>query len=91
MLFSVTQTTKVTDLARISLRRGPLHIDLEEKNQSSTVTTLSQVRCLPLRLTVSPTLHVPQKGHEKGGSLLLELQFREIPRGTPKLYPYYCT
>ncbi|KAF9507867.1 hypothetical protein BS47DRAFT_1373791 [Hydnum rufescens UP504] len=42
MLFSATQTTKVTDLARISLRPGPLHIDVEEKNQSSTVTTLSQ-------------------------------------------------
>lgn len=42
MLFSATQTTKVSDLARISLRPGPLHIDVEEKNAPSTVTTLSQ-------------------------------------------------
>ncbi|KDQ12813.1 hypothetical protein BOTBODRAFT_134391 [Botryobasidium botryosum FD-172 SS1] len=42
MLFSATQTTKVTDLARISLRPGPLHIDVEAGKSTSTVTTLSQ-------------------------------------------------
>ncbi|QRW00636.1 DEAD/DEAH box helicase [Ceratobasidium sp. AG-Ba] len=44
MLFSATQTTKVSDLARISLRQtpGPLHINVESQNAPSTVDTLSQ-------------------------------------------------
>ncbi|KAI0690676.1 DEAD-domain-containing protein [Cytidiella melzeri] len=42
MLFSATQTTKVTDLARMSLRPGPLYIDVENKESTSTVDTLSQ-------------------------------------------------
>ena len=42
MLFSATQTTKVTDLARISLRPGPVHIDVDREQSTSTVSTLSQ-------------------------------------------------
>ncbi|TFK57446.1 DEAD-domain-containing protein [Heliocybe sulcata] len=42
MLFSATQTTKVTDLARMSLRPGPLLIDVDREESSSTVSTLSQ-------------------------------------------------
>ncbi|KAF8226078.1 DEAD-domain-containing protein [Tricholoma matsutake] len=42
MLFSATQTTKVTDLARISLRPGPVHIDVDKEQSTSTVSTLSQ-------------------------------------------------
>ena len=42
MLFSATQTTKVADLARISLRPGPLYIDVDKAEQTSTVDTLSQ-------------------------------------------------
>jgi ATP-dependent RNA helicase DDX18/HAS1 len=42
MLFSATQTTKVTDLARISLRPGPVHIDVDKEEATSTVATLSQ-------------------------------------------------
>lgn len=42
MLFSATQTTKVQDLARISLRPGPLHIDVDKEGATSTVATLSQ-------------------------------------------------
>src|SRR5271170_7904891 len=42
MLFSATQTTKVTDLARISLRPGPIHIDVDKEESTSTVATLSQ-------------------------------------------------
>ena len=50
MLFSATQNTKVTDLARISLRPGSIHIDADkEDSTTSTVSTLSQglVLCLP--------------------------------------------
>ncbi|THV07559.1 DEAD-domain-containing protein, partial [Dendrothele bispora CBS 962.96] len=42
MLFSATQTTKVTDLARISLRPGPVHVDVDKEESTSTVSTLSQ-------------------------------------------------
>ncbi|WVQ78072.1 ATP-dependent RNA helicase HAS1 [Cryptococcus sp. DSM 104549] len=42
MLFSATQTTKVTDLARISLRPGPLYINVDETKQASTVDMLEQ-------------------------------------------------
>jgi hypothetical protein len=42
MLFSATQTTKVQDLARISLRPGPTRIDVDEKELTSTVATLTQ-------------------------------------------------
>ncbi|KAL2192514.1 P-loop containing nucleoside triphosphate hydrolase protein [Corynascus similis CBS 632.67] len=42
MLFSATQTTKVEDLARISLRPGPLYINVDEEKQYSTVEGLDQ-------------------------------------------------
>ncbi|KAI0376572.1 ATP-dependent RNA helicase HAS1 [Hypomontagnella monticulosa] len=42
MLFSATQTTKVEDLARISLRPGPLYINVDEESTSSTVAGLEQ-------------------------------------------------
>ncbi|OAQ65144.1 ATP-dependent RNA helicase DDX18 [Pochonia chlamydosporia 170] len=42
MLFSATQTTKVEDLARISLRPGPLYINVDEEKQFSTVDGLEQ-------------------------------------------------
>ncbi|ODN89178.1 ATP-dependent RNA helicase HAS1 [Cryptococcus wingfieldii CBS 7118] len=42
MLFSATQTTKVTDLARISLRPGPLYINVDETKEASTVDMLEQ-------------------------------------------------
>jgi len=42
MLFSATQTTKVEDLARISLRKGPLYINVHYKEEASTVEGLTQ-------------------------------------------------
>ncbi|KAK9243564.1 P-loop containing nucleoside triphosphate hydrolase protein [Lipomyces tetrasporus] len=42
MLFSATQTTKVDDLARISLRPGPLYINVDEGRETSTVEGLEQ-------------------------------------------------
>ncbi|KAK9312602.1 P-loop containing nucleoside triphosphate hydrolase protein [Lipomyces starkeyi] len=42
MLFSATQTTKVEDLARISLRPGPLYINVDEGRETSTVEGLEQ-------------------------------------------------
>ncbi|SMR41669.1 unnamed protein product [Zymoseptoria tritici ST99CH_1A5] len=42
MLFSATQTTKVEDLARISLRPGPLYINVDNEEEHSTVSGLEQ-------------------------------------------------
>ncbi len=42
MLFSATQTTKVQDLARMSLRPGPVQVDVDKEESTSTVSTLSQ-------------------------------------------------
>ncbi|RAL01163.1 ATP-dependent RNA helicase HAS1 [Aspergillus ibericus CBS 121593] len=42
MLFSATQTTKVEDLARISLRPGPLYINVDHRKEHSTVEGLEQ-------------------------------------------------
>lgn len=42
MLFSATQTTKVEDLARISLKPGPLYINVDHQKEHSTVAGLEQ-------------------------------------------------
>ncbi|EDO16499.1 hypothetical protein Kpol_513p15 [Vanderwaltozyma polyspora DSM 70294] len=42
MLFSATQTTKVEDLARISLRKGPLFINVVTERDTSTADGLEQ-------------------------------------------------
>lgn len=42
MLFSATQTNKVSDLARMSLRPGPIFIDVDKTETTSTVSTLTQ-------------------------------------------------
>ncbi|CAO1621491.1 unnamed protein product [Parajaminaea phylloscopi] len=42
MLFSATQTTKVQDLARVSLRPGPLYINVHADLAASTVAKLEQ-------------------------------------------------
>ncbi|CRG91971.1 ATP-dependent RNA helicase DDX18 [Talaromyces islandicus] len=48
-LFSATQTTKVEDLARISLRQGPLYINVVPRLENATVDRLEQgyVMCEP--------------------------------------------
>ena len=53
MLFSATQTTKVSDLARISLRPGPLYINVDHATQHSTVEGLYVV-ILPDPLYMTP-------------------------------------
>lgn len=42
MLFSATQTTKVEDLARMSLRAGPLYINVVPESAASTADGLEQ-------------------------------------------------
>lgn len=42
MFFSATQTTKVSDLARISLKKSPLYINVDENKDKATVDLLEQ-------------------------------------------------
>jgi ATP-dependent RNA helicase DDX18/HAS1 len=42
MLFSATQTTKVEDLARISLKKAPIYINVDEHRDTATVEELEQ-------------------------------------------------
>lgn len=47
MLFSATQTRKVEDLARISLKREPLYVGVDDNKDNATVDGLEQVRYIP--------------------------------------------
>ena len=42
MLFSATQTTNVQDLARVSLKTGPLYVNVDHRKEHSTVEGLEQ-------------------------------------------------
>ncbi|KAJ3049400.1 ATP-dependent RNA helicase, partial [Rhizophlyctis rosea] len=42
MLFSATQTTKVEDLARVSLKKAPLYINVDEHKEMATAEGLEQ-------------------------------------------------
>ena len=42
MLFSATQTTKVEDLARVSLKRAPLYINVHQSSIAATNEGLEQ-------------------------------------------------
>ncbi|KAI8852871.1 P-loop containing nucleoside triphosphate hydrolase protein, partial [Chytridium lagenaria] len=42
LLFSATQTTKVEDLARVSLKKAPLYINVDEHQDKATVEGLEQ-------------------------------------------------
>lgn len=44
MLFSATQTRKVEDLARISLKKEPLYVGVDDNKDTATVEGLEQVR-----------------------------------------------
>lgn len=43
MLFSATQTRRVEDLARISLKKEPLYVGVDDNKDSATVDGLEQV------------------------------------------------
>jgi ATP-dependent RNA helicase DDX18/HAS1 len=46
MLFSATQTTKIADIARLSLNGTPICVGVSDKKESATVTTLEQGYCV---------------------------------------------
>lgn len=43
MLFSATQTRRVEDLARISLKKEPLYVGVDDDKEKATVDGLEQV------------------------------------------------
>ena len=43
MLFSATQTRKIEDLARISLKKEPLYVGVDDSKETATVEGLQQV------------------------------------------------
>lgn len=45
VLFSATQTKNVEDLARISLKKAPLYVGVDDNKETATVDGLEQV-CL---------------------------------------------
>ena len=46
MLFSATQTRKTEDLARVSLKKEPLYVGVDDTKDKATVAGLEQVRDL---------------------------------------------
>lgn len=46
MLFSATQTTKVEDLARLSFKRTPLYVGIDDQGSTSTREGLEQGYCV---------------------------------------------
>jgi len=42
-LFSATQTRNVEDLARVSLKKSPLYVGVDDHRETSTVDGLEQV------------------------------------------------
>ncbi len=43
VLFSATQTKNVEDLARISLKKAPLYVGVDDHKETATVEGLEQV------------------------------------------------
>lgn len=44
VLFSATQTRNVEDLARVSLKKSPLYVGVDDHRETSTVEGLEQVQ-----------------------------------------------
>lgn len=60
VLFSATQTKNVEDLARISLKKAPLYVGVDDNKETATVDGLEQVCLMEFRDVVRltwPYLH----------------------------------
>lgn len=53
MLFSATQTRKVEDLARISLKKEPLYVGVDDNKDTATVEGLEQVNGCSISISSS--------------------------------------
>lgn len=61
-MFSATQTRNVEDLARVSLKKSPLYVGVDDHRETSTVDGLEQVtvnsKCLlELKISISVELN----------------------------------
>ena len=56
MLFSATQTRNVEDLARISLKKAPLYVGVDDHKATSTVEGLEQVCRWKIFITAASVL-----------------------------------
>ena len=56
MLFSATQTRKIEDLARVSLKKEPLYVGVDDQKDKATVEGLEQVCYEPHRCKKSRAL-----------------------------------
>lgn len=54
MLFSATQTRKVEDLAKISLKKEPLYVGVDDNKETATVDGLEQVTQTSITKRSSP-------------------------------------
>lgn len=59
MLFSATQTRKVEDLAKISLKKEPLYVGVDDNKETATVDGLEQVKHTLLKRASSVNLQCP--------------------------------
>jgi ATP-dependent RNA helicase DDX18/HAS1 len=57
MLFSATQTRKTQDLIKISLKKEPLYVGVDDEKVMATVEGLEQVRILNASSFLCPCLH----------------------------------
>ena len=68
MLFSATQTRRTEDLAKISLKKEPLYVGVDDASEQATVEELEQ------GYVVVPVfffyLHLKKKSKEKNDGLL---------------------
>ena len=91
MLYSATQTTKVTDLARISLRPGPIFIDVDKEESTSTVSTLTQGYVVCASDTRFRLLYLFLKKNMKKKVSFFELRFRQILTQIAEIHPRSCS
>lgn len=59
MLFSATQTRKVEDLAKISLKKEPLYVGVDDNKETATVDGLEQVKHTLLKRVSAVNLRCP--------------------------------
>jgi ATP-dependent RNA helicase DDX18/HAS1 len=58
MLFSATQTRKIEDLAKISLKKEPLYVGVDDAKETATVAGLEQVSAICNDQSLDPCVSV---------------------------------
>ena len=87
-LFSATQTSKVSDLAKLSFRKSPVYVGVDDDRTESTAQNIQQGYCVtPSEPKVPAAVQLPQEEHEEeeDHGLLLVVQLCEVSRGVSEL------